>query len=147
MATKDVKDVKEDTSAASSSKLFTRAEVAKHTDPNDTWIIIHNNIYNVTPFLNEHPGGEEVLLEQAGCDASEPFEDIGHSTDARQMMESYKIGELIEEERKQDSGEKDKYWSNGANDENNSSSWRSWLIPIALGVLATLVYRYFISTH
>lgn len=53
MATKDVKDVKEDTSAASSSKLFTRAEVAKHTDPNDTWIIIHNNIYNVTPFLNE----------------------------------------------------------------------------------------------
>ncbi|XP_070152118.1 cytochrome b5 isoform X2 [Polyergus mexicanus] len=147
MATKDVKDVKEDISAASSSKLFTRAEVAKHTDSNDIWIIIHNNIYNVTPFLNEHPGGEEVLLEQAGCDASEPFEDIGHSTDARQMMESYKIGELIEEERKQDSGGKDKYWSNGANDEDNSSSWRSWLIPIALGVLATLVYRYFISTH
>lgn len=35
-------------------------------------------------------------MEQGGNDASEPFEDIGHSTDARQMMESYKIGELIE---------------------------------------------------
>lgn len=48
-------------------------------------------------FVNvQHPGGEEVLLEQGGNDATEPFEDIGHSTDARQMMESFKIGELIE---------------------------------------------------
>jgi len=35
-------------------------------------------------------------VEQNGRDATEPFEDIGHSTDARQMMESYKIGELVE---------------------------------------------------
>lgn len=44
----------------------------------------------------KHPGGEEVLLEQAGIDGSEPFEDVGHSSDARQMMEPFKIGELIE---------------------------------------------------
>jgi len=38
----------------STSKLFTRAEVAKHSETSkDTWIIIHNNVYNVTPFLNE----------------------------------------------------------------------------------------------
>ncbi|XP_024875747.1 cytochrome b5-like isoform X2 [Temnothorax curvispinosus] len=113
MATKDVKD---DTAAAATStgKLFTRAEVAKHTDTSqDTWIIIHNNVYNVTPFLNEHPGGEEVLLEQNGRDATEPFEDIGHSTDARQMMESYKIGELVEEDRTKDGGKKGKPWSSG----------------------------------
>jgi len=35
-------------------------------------------------------------LEQGGRDGTEPFEDIGHSTDAREMMESYKIGELVE---------------------------------------------------
>ncbi|XP_046734900.1 cytochrome b5 isoform X2 [Diprion similis] len=77
-------------------KLYSRAEVAKHNHSEDTWIIIHNKVYDVTAFLNEHPGGEEVLLEQAGIDGSEPFEDVGHSSDARQMMEPFKIGELIE---------------------------------------------------
>ena len=126
------------------TKLFTRAEVAKHTDSSDLWIIINNKVYNVSAFLNEHPGGEEALMEQAGQDGTEPFEDIGHSSDARQIMETYKIGELVEEEWTKES----------ANDlsavfaENSSSgSWRSWLIPIALGVLATLVYRYFIKAH
>lgn len=46
--------------------------------------------------FSQHPGGEEVLLEQAGKDATEEFEDVGHSSDAREIMQKYKIGELIE---------------------------------------------------
>ncbi len=42
----------------------------------------------------QHPGGEEVLREQAGGDATESFEDVGHSTDAREMARSMLIGEL-----------------------------------------------------
>ncbi|VDM84012.1 unnamed protein product [Strongylus vulgaris] len=42
-----------------------------------------------------HPGGCEVLLEQAGGDATEAFEDVGHSTDARQMREEYFVGDLV----------------------------------------------------
>lgn len=41
-----------------------------------------------------------MLLEQAGKEATEAFEDVGHSTDARDLMKKYKIGELIESERK-----------------------------------------------
>lgn len=47
-------------------------------------------------FLSQHPGGEEVLLEQVGSDATESFEDVGHSTDAREMLQQYYIGELHE---------------------------------------------------
>lgn len=36
-----------------SLKLFTRAEVAKHNDIKETWIIVHNSVYDVTNFLNE----------------------------------------------------------------------------------------------
>lgn len=32
---------------------------------------------------DQHPGGEEVLIEQAGREATEAFEDVGHSSDAR----------------------------------------------------------------
>lgn len=46
--------------------------------------------------FSQHPGGEEVLLEQAGKDATEPFEDVGHSSDSRQMMSQYKIGEIVD---------------------------------------------------
>ncbi|KAJ8952689.1 hypothetical protein NQ318_021005 [Aromia moschata] len=49
--------------------------------------------------LLQHPGGEEVLLEQAGKEASEAFEDVGHSSDARELMVKFKIGELVESER------------------------------------------------
>jgi cytochrome b involved in lipid metabolism len=35
-------------------------------------------------------------LEQAGSDGTEAFEDVGHSTDAREMMKKFKIGELVE---------------------------------------------------
>ncbi|KAJ8934391.1 hypothetical protein NQ314_013432, partial [Rhamnusium bicolor] len=79
---------------------YSLADIKKHNDNRSTWIVIHNNIYDVTEFLNEHPGGEEVLLEQAGKEASEAFEDVGHSSDARELMVKYKIGELIESERK-----------------------------------------------
>lgn len=39
------------------------------------------------------------MLEQAGKDGTENFEDVGHSTDAREMMQEYYIGELCEVRR------------------------------------------------
>lgn len=49
--------------------------------------------YSYVVFL-QHPGGEEVLREQAGGDATESFEDVGHSTDARTLSDTFIIGEL-----------------------------------------------------
>ncbi|XP_006568543.1 cytochrome b5-like isoform X2 [Apis laboriosa] len=124
------------------TKFYTREEVAKHNNNTDLWFIIHNKVYNVTEFTT-HPGGEEVLLEQGGQDCTEVFEDIGHSSDARELMEKFKIGELVEEERTQENNE----FTEVSEINGSSGAWRSWLIPIALGVLATLVYRYFIKVH
>ncbi|CAK5055671.1 unnamed protein product [Meloidogyne enterolobii] len=70
------------------AKQFTRSEVSQNNSNNNCWIIIGN----------KHPGGCEVLLEKAGEDRTEAFEDIGHSTDARKMKEDYCIGEVVEEE-------------------------------------------------
>ena len=58
------------------------------------------------PFLLafQHPGGEEVLIEQAGGHATEAFEDVGHSTDARELMTKYLIGDLAEADHQKASG-------------------------------------------
>lgn len=73
----------------------------------EIWLVIHGRVYDVTDFLKEHPGGEEVLLEQAGADASESFEDVGHSSDAREMLKRYYIGDVHPDDLKPESGSKD----------------------------------------
>jgi cytochrome b5 len=73
-------------------KEFTAEEVAEHKSISDMYLTIDNKVYNVTAFLQEHPGGEEVILELAGQDASEPFEDIGHSQDARDLLKDMLVG-------------------------------------------------------
>lgn len=81
-------------------KLFSLEEVEKHKkangDDKSIWFVIHDKVYDVTKFLDEHPGGEEILVEHAGKDSTDEFEDVGHSTDARDMMKEYLIGELRE---------------------------------------------------
>jgi len=49
-------------------------------------------VYDVTKYLDDHPGGAEVLLDVAGQDADEFFEDIGHSNDAREELKKYLVG-------------------------------------------------------
>jgi len=127
---------------AEQTKKFTRKEVESHKDKKSTWIIIHDNVYDVTEFLEEHPGGEEVLLEQAGKDGTENFEDVGHSTDARTLMKQYLIGELVEADKTSTTQAKEKKWGNESEGE-EPSSWKSWLIPMALALTASLIFRFF----
>ncbi|XP_020245196.1 cytochrome b5-like [Asparagus officinalis] len=51
-------------------------------------------VYDVTKFLDDHPGGDEVLLSVTGKDATDDFEDVGHSNTARAMMDEYYVGEI-----------------------------------------------------
>lgn len=82
------------------SQVFTADEVAKHKTSSDCYMVIEGNVYNVTKFLDEHPGGDEVLLEQAGGDATEAFVEIGHSDDARGLLKNMLVGKLKEGEGK-----------------------------------------------
>ncbi|XP_027351037.1 cytochrome b5-like [Abrus precatorius] len=79
---------------ASNYKTFTFEEVAKHNHKKDCWIIVNAKVYDVTPFLDEHPGGDEALLSAAEKDATVDFEDVGHSDSAVEMMQSYFVGEV-----------------------------------------------------
>uniref|UniRef100_A0A2A4K2U3 Cytochrome b5 n=1 Tax=Heliothis virescens TaxID=7102 RepID=A0A2A4K2U3_HELVI len=77
-----------------SDRLITAEEVKRHNTRKSVWIVIRNDVYDVTAYIDEHPGGEDPLLEAAGQDATIAFEDVGHSEDARTIMKKYKIGKL-----------------------------------------------------
>lgn len=51
-------------------------------------------VLDVTKFLEEHPGGEEVLMEYGGKDASKGFEAIGHSKEAYNLLPKFQVGRL-----------------------------------------------------
>ncbi|KAK4003131.1 hypothetical protein OUZ56_004912 [Daphnia magna] len=128
-------------------EIITLEEVGKHKDSKTgVWITIHGHVYNVTKFLEEHPGGEEVLMEQAGKDATEPFEDVGHSTDARELLKEYLIGSLPENEAKKVSEKNPANWAK-KDEETKPASWASWLIPMSLAVVASVGYRFYTSTN
>jgi cytochrome b involved in lipid metabolism len=82
------------------SKTLTLAEVASHDREEDCYLIIGNErtggakVYDVTKYLDEHPGGDAVLLELAGKYADDMFEDIGHSMNARQQLKEFLVGTL-----------------------------------------------------
>ncbi|KAI8068352.1 cytochrome b5-like heme/steroid binding domain-containing protein [Gongronella butleri] len=76
------------------TKLFTYEEVAVHNTRDDLWMIIDKKVYDITKFVDEHPGGEEVLIDEGARDATGPFEDVGHSPDARELLAQYLVGEV-----------------------------------------------------
>lgn len=123
-------------------KYYTLEDIRVHNMSNDTWLIIHDKVYDITSFLEEHPGGEEVLLEQAGADATESFEDVGHSTDAREMLEQYLVGELHMDDRKKEAAKVVHDTNSG-----EASSWTMWLIPAIVATVVGIVYRLYMFEH
>ena len=50
--------------------IYKKNDIIKHNSANDCWILANNNIYDITKFINEHPGGQECLLKKAGTDCT-----------------------------------------------------------------------------
>nr|AGL39997.1 nitrite reductase [Pyrus calleryana]AGL39998.1 nitrite reductase [Pyrus calleryana] len=79
---------------ASASKMYSMSDVKKHNSSQSAWIVVHGHVYDCTRFLNDHPGGADSILINAGTDCTEEFDAI-HSGKAKKMIEDYRIGELV----------------------------------------------------
>ncbi|KAL9262684.1 Cytochrome b5 isoform A-like protein [Drosera capensis] len=92
-------------------------------------------VYDVSTYLDEHPGGDDVVLEVTGKDSIEEFEDAGHSEEARDLLETFFIGELDpsatlipEASSREDTVAKPKEWA-----------LQYWAIPVAVVGISMVV--------
>jgi len=78
-------------------KTFSVAEVATHKDAeNGMYIIIDAEVYDVTKFADEHPGGAKILKRMAGKDATKQFWKYHNDGVLKKYGPALKIGSVEE---------------------------------------------------
>lgn len=119
----------------------------RHTTRRDVWMVISNRVYDVTGFLDEHPGGEDILLDSAGRDATREFEDVGHSNEARAQLAGLLVGDLREPTEEElaaaEEYEKIRVAAAAAGGGGGLLAVAAkWLLPILLAGVAYLIRKY-----
>ena len=84
------------TAAAKPLRTFTLAQVAEHASKEDAWIVIDGGVYDITPYVTEHPGGVKAILKNAGGDATKGFKGPQHPARVFDMIDDYKIGTIVD---------------------------------------------------
>ncbi|KAF9334192.1 fatty acid alpha-hydroxylase [Podila minutissima] len=78
-------------------KSYSLKEVQAHNCGASCWVIHNNKIFDMTSFVQDHPGGEEYILDHAGQDITDLMKDElshTHSEGAYEMMDDFLIGSL-----------------------------------------------------
>ena len=76
------------------SKKITKEELSKHNKAGDVWIAIDNNVYDVSDYVDKHPGGSESIMRYAGMDATSAFYQI-HEKYMLNSLKNKIVGKLI----------------------------------------------------
>lgn len=77
---------------------LTLAEIAKHNQAGDCWMIIAGSVYDITSYVSYHPGGRGMTT-YCGQDATEAFNTKGgqgasHSQAANDILKNYYLGKV-----------------------------------------------------
>jgi cytochrome b involved in lipid metabolism len=80
---------------AEAAKTMTATEVAAHNSESDCYTIVGGNAYNLTPWIDRHPGGEKAILGLCGKDGTAQFsKQHGSNAQAQAALKSFFIAEV-----------------------------------------------------
>lgn len=78
---------------AKQEKTYSLSEISGHSSKNDCWMAVSGKVYDVTKYVNAHPGGSAILMG-CGKDATSYFSGR-HSNYAWNLLSEYYIGDLV----------------------------------------------------
>ncbi|KAI5920574.1 acyl-CoA dehydrogenase NM domain-like protein [Camillea tinctor] len=76
------------------AQTFTKSDVASHNKGDSLWIIVDDDVYDLTKFQDDHPGGKKILTRVAGKDASKQFWKYHNEGILKKYKASLQIGSL-----------------------------------------------------
>jgi fatty acid desaturase/predicted heme/steroid binding protein len=76
-----------------SRMLYTLEDVSKHNSRESAWLAIHGKVYDVTKFLDSHPGGDLILMA-AGRPSGTEFFESHHPPYVTEMLSKFYIGDV-----------------------------------------------------
>ncbi len=82
----------ENTNQVNTAASYTLEDVTKHAVPTDCWLAASGKVYDVTSFVDKHPGGEKIL-DGCGKDMTEFFKTI-HAKQSVEKLPAFYIGDL-----------------------------------------------------
>lgn len=82
-------------SESAETKTYTLEEVAEHTERTDCWTAVDGVVYDLTPFIAQHPGGAANIMKICGIDGTSAFADQhGGQSRPESTLENFFIGVL-----------------------------------------------------
>ena len=76
--------------------IYSWDEIRRHNKVSDGWIVANNNVYDVTNFINIHPGGKNAIIKNLGKDCTRDYN--FHTKNGKKDWTKYKIGTVEKEE-------------------------------------------------
>lgn len=77
-------------------------EIKKHVSSDDKWIVIDEQVYDISNWSRKHPGGSRVISHYAGQDASEAFKAFHPElTSVKKYLKAIRIGDLLQEDKEE----------------------------------------------
>jgi cytochrome-b5 reductase len=75
---------------------ITKAELRKHKYKKDAWMALNGAVFNVTPYMDFHPGGWDELVKGAGKDATDLFNEVHRWVNYENMLAACLVGKLVD---------------------------------------------------
>lgn len=85
--------VSDPTPASVEPEIFTLTDIQTHNSVSSCWTIVNGLVYDVTTWINSHPGGKEAIISMCGKDSTSAFMlQHGDNEKVARILADFKIG-------------------------------------------------------
>ncbi|KAJ5326009.1 uncharacterized protein MYU51_000849 [Penicillium brevicompactum] len=78
-------------------KVLSTQQISEHKTPEDCWVVVNNQVWDVTDFLEEHPGGSNIILKYAGSDATKAYSEVHAPSVMKNNLDADKLKGVLDE--------------------------------------------------